>query len=197
MSESSQSFSSEGRCSDKWPNTSNMITWWRHQMQTFSALLAICGGIHWSPVNFPHKGQRCGALMFSLTRAWTNGRVNNRDVGDMRCHPAHGDVTVMISVAVVCLVSQVWIFTNRNICIVFQIEKMIVVVSHHQQWIHITAGDVDQTWQVFPVWCRQQSACRRFSVSLVAHTCRWRCRRHGHEWLGCRLQEGHRMDFCH
>ena len=34
-------------------------TWWRHQMETLSALLAICAG------NSPHKGQRRGALMLS------------------------------------------------------------------------------------------------------------------------------------
>ena len=38
--------------------------WWRHQMETFSALLARCGGN--SPVNSPHKGQWRGDLMFSL-----------------------------------------------------------------------------------------------------------------------------------
>ena len=32
-------------------------TWWRHQMETFSALLAIWRGIHRSPVNSPHRGQ--------------------------------------------------------------------------------------------------------------------------------------------
>ena len=31
--------------------------WWRHQMETFSALLALCEGIHRSPVDSPHKGQ--------------------------------------------------------------------------------------------------------------------------------------------
>ena len=31
-------------------------TWWHHQMETFSALLAIVWGIHRSPVNSPHKG---------------------------------------------------------------------------------------------------------------------------------------------
>ena len=30
-------------------------------------------GIHRSPVNSPHKGQWCGALMFSLIFAWTHG----------------------------------------------------------------------------------------------------------------------------
>ena len=37
--------------------------WWRHQMETFSALLALCVGN--SPVNFPHKGQWREALVFS------------------------------------------------------------------------------------------------------------------------------------
>ena len=45
---------------------SSVKSWWRHQIETFSALLAFCGGIHWSPVNSPHEGQWRGALMFSL-----------------------------------------------------------------------------------------------------------------------------------
>ena len=36
------------------------LAWWRHQMETFSALLALCAGN--SPVNSPHKGQWRGAL---------------------------------------------------------------------------------------------------------------------------------------
>ena len=46
--------------------------------------------IHQSPVNSPHKGQWCRALMFYLICAWTNSWVNN-----LRCHHAHHDVTVM------------------------------------------------------------------------------------------------------
>ena len=60
------------------------ISWWHHQMESFSALLAICAGIHRSP----HKGQRRRALMFSLICARINGWVNNRAVGDLRCHRA-------------------------------------------------------------------------------------------------------------
>ena len=33
--------------------------------------------------------------MFSLICAWINGWVNNRGAGDLRCHCAHYDVTVM------------------------------------------------------------------------------------------------------
>ena len=54
-------------------------------------------GIHRSPVNSPHKGQWCGALMFTLICARINGSVNNRDAGDLRCHHAHCDVIVMIA----------------------------------------------------------------------------------------------------
>ena len=41
-----------------------VCSWWRHQMWTFSALLAICAGNSPVPVNSPHKGQWRGALMF-------------------------------------------------------------------------------------------------------------------------------------
>ena len=60
-------------------------------METFSALLALCG----SPVNSPHKGQWRGALMFSLIYAWTSGWENHWDAVDLRCYRAHYDAIVM------------------------------------------------------------------------------------------------------
>ena len=51
--------------------------------------------IHRSPVNFPHKGQWRGALMFSLIYAWMNDWVNNREAGDLRRQHGHYDVIVM------------------------------------------------------------------------------------------------------
>ena len=74
--------------------------WWRHQMETFSALLAICAEN--SPVTgeFPYKGQWRGALMFSLICASINGWVNNGKAGDLTRHRAHYDVTVMHDVCV-------------------------------------------------------------------------------------------------
>ena len=59
------------------------LPWWRHQMETFSALLAL-----W-------VGQWSRALMFSLVCAWINGWVNNREAGDLRHHRAQYDVTVI------------------------------------------------------------------------------------------------------
>ena len=38
--------------------------WWCHQMETFTALLALCAGNLLSPVNSPHKGQWHRALVF-------------------------------------------------------------------------------------------------------------------------------------
>ena len=64
-------------------------------METFSALLAICAGNSSVPVNSPQKGQWRGALMFSLICVWINGRVNNREAGDLRRYRAHYDVLVM------------------------------------------------------------------------------------------------------
>ena len=52
-------------------------------------------GIHWSPVNSPHKGQWRGVLMFSLICTRINGWVNNGEAGDLRRHRAHYDITVM------------------------------------------------------------------------------------------------------
>ena len=79
-------------------NVRNTIfhTWWRHQMETFSAFfLSFVRRIHRSPVNFPHKGHWRGALVFSLISARINGRVNNREAGDLRGHCTHYDVTIM------------------------------------------------------------------------------------------------------
>ena len=66
-------------------------TWWHHQMETFSTLLALGAGNLPVPVNSSHKGQWCRALMFSLICT----RVNNLEAGDLRRNPAHYDVTVM------------------------------------------------------------------------------------------------------
>ena len=46
-------------------------------------------------VDSPHKGQWCGALMFSLICTCTNDWANSRDTGDLRCHGTHCDTIVM------------------------------------------------------------------------------------------------------
>ena len=77
-------------------------SWWRHQMETFSALLALCAGNSPVPVNSPHKGQWRGALMFSLIYVWINGWVNNSETGDLRRHRGHYDVIIMDWYIAIC-----------------------------------------------------------------------------------------------
>ena len=64
---------------------------WKH----FPRYWLFVRGIHWSPVNSPHKGQWRGALMFSLICAWTSDWVNNGKTGDLKCHRPHYDVIVI------------------------------------------------------------------------------------------------------
>ena len=61
---------------------------WKH----FLRYWPFVRGIHWSPVNSPHKGQWSGALMFSLNCAWINGLVSNQEAGNLRRHRVHYDV---------------------------------------------------------------------------------------------------------
>ena len=76
--------------------SANFTRWWRYQVETFSALVALCEGNSPVTVNFPHKGQWSRASMFSLVCAWTN----HRDAGDLRHHHAHYDVIVIMPVKV-------------------------------------------------------------------------------------------------
>ena len=64
---------------------------WKH----FPCYWPFVRGIHRSPVNYPHKGQWRGALMFSLIFSWTNNWVNNRDACDFWRHRPHFNVIVM------------------------------------------------------------------------------------------------------
>ena len=64
------------------------------KIETFSRYWPFVRGIHRSLLDSPHKGQRRGALMFSLTCAWTNHWVNIRDAGDLKRYRAHYDITL-------------------------------------------------------------------------------------------------------
>ena len=74
-----------------WTDLHYDVIKWKH----FPRYWPFVRGIHRSPVNSPHEGQRRGALMFSLICVWINGWVNNREAGDLRRYRAHYDVTVI------------------------------------------------------------------------------------------------------
>ena len=69
--------------------SSRVNHWWRHQMETFSALLVICAGNSPGTLNF--------VICFDLV--WINGWVNIREAGGLRRYRAHYDVTVMSHVS--------------------------------------------------------------------------------------------------
>ena len=71
------------------------FTWWRHQMETFSALQALCAGN--SPVTSEFPAQRPVTRSFNVffDLRLINGWVNNREAGDLRRHRGHYDVIVM------------------------------------------------------------------------------------------------------
>ena len=64
-----------------------VYTWWRHQMETFSALLAICAG------NSPSFDVFYDLRLNKRIKGW----VNNGEAGDLRRHRAHYDVIVMMA----------------------------------------------------------------------------------------------------
>ena len=82
-----------------WPFIRSSIrywwTWWRHQMETFSALLAICTGNSPGTGEFPaQRPVKQSFDVFSDLRL--NKRLsNNREAGDLRRYRGHYDVTVM------------------------------------------------------------------------------------------------------
>ena len=83
-------------CFDYMSNLNNIrehddVIKWKH----FPRYWPFVREIHRSPVNFPHKGQWRGALIFTLICARINGWVNNHEAGDLRRNRAHRDVTVM------------------------------------------------------------------------------------------------------
>ena len=72
------------------------IAWWRHQMEKFSTLLALCQRN--SPVTgeFPSQMPVTQSFDVFFDPGWTNIWANQRDVGDLRYNRAHYDVTIMV-----------------------------------------------------------------------------------------------------
>ena len=71
-------------------------SWWRHQMETFSALLVLCAGNSSVTCEFPslRPVMRSFDVFFDLR---LDKRLsNNRDAGDLKRHRGHYDVIVMI-----------------------------------------------------------------------------------------------------
>ena len=124
-------------------------TWWRHQMESFSALFAFCAGN--SPVigEFPaQKASDADLWCFFFTCARINGWVNNGEVGDCpACRTyeiARRFWEVVICPIYMCLTVYEFSFIWFDLCLFFTIFNFILnyirivtfwIFSYYKIWI--------------------------------------------------------------
>ena len=102
-------------------NQEKAFAWLRHQMETFSALRALCARNSPVPGLFPAPRPVTRSFDVFFICAWMNGWVNNRDAGDLRRHRTHYDVTLIWK----CLLSDVSDIQNE---IIFTQAKALINV---------------------------------------------------------------------
>ena len=115
-------------------------------------------------VNSPHKDLWRGTLIFSLICTRTNGSVNNRDAGDLKCHRAHYDATVMeILRPLQVKISSKWYF-----CFTESIMYISVLVLQWKPTLNLIYRQVGQS---FPVL---HNINGHLSAGAVSYECGWR-----------------------
>ena len=72
--------------------SSREITWWRHPVETFSALRTLCAGNSPVTVEFPSQRQVKRSFDRFFDLRLNNGWVNNREAGDWRRHRTRYDL---------------------------------------------------------------------------------------------------------
>ena len=83
-------------CSIKKHKLMSLRPWWRHRMEKWLVLLALCVGN--SPVPAVYPSPSCDPELWCVfIYTWTNGWVNNWDASDLRRHRAQNDVTGILS----------------------------------------------------------------------------------------------------
>ena len=118
----------------------------------------------------PHtKASDVELWFFSLICAWTNGWVNNQDAGELRCHHAHYDVSV---------VSYVGLNLSHHCICKWPSNKSPIEKCCHHKW------KKSIQWKYFCIykdqWCLHSSMnwvinglCNKFSTKSlpVPHFC--------------------------
>ena len=145
------------------------MTWWRHQMGIFSALLALCDGIHRSHLDSPHEGQWRRALMFSLICTWTNGQANNRETGNLRRHRAHYDASLMYEENISTRYTSV-----PNAC---QHSHSFAQWTRKKPWTHLSMNRLCSLWVLqrglIPAWISNHIPCIFLSHPKFQRLHRW------------------------
>ena len=129
-------------------------------------------GIHRSPVNYPHKGQWRGALVFSFICAWISGWVNNGQAGDFRRHCAHYDITVMRfcrigppSLITLYRRHNIWGFSQRLV-FSFDEETRLLVYFCNEPTVSIRHSLLTEFHQGMPTYHRKDFVKSQLIVSF-------------------------------
>ena len=116
--------------------------WWRHQIETFSALLTLCDGEsavdRW--ISFV-KPSDADLWCYLWSAPEPKAEANNRDTGDLRGHGAHYDVTVMNNVRVL-----------HCACIMMVAQR--------------ARASVALIWNISPWWLLTPVACSLFTEEV-------------------------------
>ena len=103
-------------------------------------------GIHWWPVNSPHKDQWHGALMFSLICTRINGWVNNGEAGGLRRHRAHYEVIVMLQGGITDNLPRASFtvypkkYAHGFVVLSFVVVMQSFIMNSYEVFIHIHQG---------------------------------------------------------
>ena len=111
-----------------------LFAWWRHLMETFSALQAICAGNSPVPGEFPT--QTPVTRVFSLICIWIKRWVNNKEAGYLRRYRAHYDVIVMAKKAIVNTSDIAWSRHHSTMAQWFSLFLTVVAII----WGHYITG---------------------------------------------------------
>ena len=150
---------------DNWMHVHDDLMKWKH----FPRYWPFVRGIHRSTVNFPHKGQWRGALMFSLICVWINGWVNNREAGDLRRYRVRCDVIVMPQLELAVGNVKCNVFTHESSS--FQSAFWLTVKYIKDNWMHVH-DDVIK-WKHFPRYWPFVRGIHRSTVNSP-HKGQWR-----------------------
>ena len=113
-----------------------VIPLWRHQMEMFSALLVLCEGNPWAPVDCTHKGHDRGVWCFLSPEHMVDQTVEMSVIWDIHC--AHCDVAVMVAAHRNLSTNvRVWFIVVRGVnarCVSYLLQLVRQCVDIH--WLH-------------------------------------------------------------
>ena len=111
------------------PSLYNDVNKRKHIPRYWPIVLGITGH-RWIPIT---KASAAEFLCFPWSAPRINGRVNNREAGDLRRHRAHYNIIVMLS-----LHGNRMSVSHRH----FETSKLREILTRHVYWIEIPASDI-------------------------------------------------------